>query len=207
MKHTDVRGFRPIAILLATLVTGILVLGTAGCGAGAVDTRCQIDAGPHGAKIADSVAESRLWRMYFDKVSGTSPLVELVMDVERRTKPGYGGDYNGGTVTVSFEVRSLKHGSSLLKEEGKFEIDMFLIGRFDKDATREEMQEIAFHDAEKESYPYVDRWIQLAAIKAMGREGKEGGQFVPALEKMVEDSWTSQDLRAASRKALAKIEG
>ena len=69
------------------------------------------------------------------------------------------------------------------------------------------MQEIAFRDAEKESYPYLDRWIQLAALKAIGREGKTGSQFVPALEKMLADKWTSGDMRAATEVALAQIQG
>lgn len=206
MRYTEVGKLRPIAFLAAA-VAGIFVIAVAGC-AGRLDSRCRVDAGRHNSKIAKSVASSRLWDLYFEKMTDTSPLVELKVDVERRTKRGAsGGDYDPGTVTVSFEARSLRHGETLVEEEGVFDIDMFLIGRFPKDATREEIQEIAFVDAEKESYPYLDRWIQIAAIKAMGLEGRTGSRFVPDLKKMVDDKWTSQDLRAESRKALARIDG
>ena len=83
----------------------------------------------------------------------------------------------------------------------------FLIGNFGKDASREEMQEIAFRDAEKEAYPFVDRWINLAAIKAMGLEGTSGKIFVPTLEKLLEDAWAGSDLKNASREALRRIRG
>ena len=194
------------ALCVAVLAAGMLALGTIAC-SGSVDSRCRIDAGRHGEKIAKSVASSRLWDMYFDKIPGSSPLVELKVNVERRKNRGYGGDYDGGKVKVVFEARSLKHGDRLLKEEGEFEIDSFLITGASKDATREELQEIAFLDAEKESYPYLDRWIQLAALKAIGREGEQGGQFVPELEKMVEDKWTSADMRVAAKQALSQIRG
>ena len=69
------------------------------------------------------------------------------------------------------------------------------------------MQEAAFLDAEKEAYPYLDRWVNVAAIRAMALEGKSGTVFIPALEKVLENTWVSGDMKGASREALAKIKG
>ncbi len=40
----------------------------------------------------------------------------------------------------------------------------------------------------------------------MGNEGSSGSRFVPTLTKMLEDKWTSDDLRAAAEEALQKIQ-
>ena len=39
------------------------------------------------------------------------------------------------------------------------------------------MQKIAFLDAEKESYPFLDQWVKIAAIKAMALEGRRSSAF------------------------------
>jgi len=192
---------------LALSAVCVALLGSAGCGSGTLDTRCRVDAGRHGAQVAKTVGKSKLWRIYFDKMTSTSPLVHLTVDVERRTRKSYGGDYDAGTVTFVFEARSLKHDLRLLQKEGMFEIDTMLIGRFDRNATREEMQEIAFRDAEKEAYPFLDHWIKLAAIKAMALEGRQGNQFVPVLERLLEDQWTPGEMRGATEDALNRIRG
>jgi len=209
MNHGNRNGrrFRRCRTILQALVIGAWVLASFGCGAGEVDSRCRIDAGSHSTHVANSVAKSKIWRVYFDTMTGTEPLVEIKVDVQRSRKRTIGGDYDAGTATVLFETKSLKHRRKILDHEGRFEIDSFLIGGFDKNASRDEMQEIAFQDAEKESYPYLERWINVAAIKAMGLEGKQGTAFVPTLKKLLEDTWISDDMKAATREALARIQG
>jgi hypothetical protein len=178
-----------------------------GCASGELDSRCRIEAGEHKPPIARSITKSKLWRTYFEGMTDSGPLVEIKVDVERYKQTSYGGDYDGGTVTFLFEARSLKHNRRLFDEEGKFEIDAFLIGKVDSGASREEVQEIAFQDAEKEAYPYLDRWVNLTAIKAMGIEGEQGTMFVPALEQLAADDWASGDLKGEARRALKRIRG
>jgi hypothetical protein len=202
--HRSNPGRTPALRVGALAICGFL-LGTLACGSKTVDARCRIDAGRHTEQIAKSVAGARLWRVYFDKMTATAPLIDLTIDVQRRTRKTYGGDYDSGSVTIVFEARSLKHDRRLLQKEGTFEIDTLLIGRFDKNVTREQMQEIAFIDAEKEAYPFLDQWVKLAAIKAMALEGGQGKPFIPVLEKLLDDQWTPGEMRGATESALTRI--
>lgn len=54
-------------------------------------------AGRHRAQIAKSVTKSKLWRTYFDKMGGTEPLVEIMVEVGRSQQRSLGGDYDPGT--------------------------------------------------------------------------------------------------------------
>ena len=190
---------------LVVFVATACLLAVVGCSPAKLDPRCRVDAGGFKEPIVKSVTRSKYWQIYFDKMTSTSALVEIKIAVDRRTKRSYGGDYDQGTVTVKFTARSLKHRSRLVQKEGTFEIDSFLIGGFDKNASREEIQEVAFKDAEKEAWPYIDRWVNVAAVRAMGLEGKQGSVFLPTLEKLLENQWLSGDMQAAAREALAKI--
>lgn len=207
MNHGDWASFRRFFATVSALILGAGLLAAVGCSSGELDRRIRVDAGSHNQQVKKSITKSKLWRTYFDKITSTSTLVEMKVDVERRRQRSSGGDYDGGTVNFVFEARSVKHGQRLIREEGKFAIDSFLIGNFGSNTSREEMQEIAFKDAEREAYPYVDRWVNLAAIRAMGLEGTSGTVFVPTLEKLLDDSWAGSDVKNASREALRLIRG
>jgi hypothetical protein len=207
MKKICAPGPRALGIGIGILVIGFVLLIASACGSVELDSRCRIDAGQHSAQIERSITKSKLWRTYFEEMSDSGPLVQIKVDVERYKQTTHGGDYDGGTVTFVFEARSLKHNRLLFDEKGKFEIDSILIGQFDKDASREEVQEIAFEDAEAEAFPYLDRWVNLTAIKAMGLEGSNGAVFVPTLEGLLQDEWISGDMKGEARRALKKING
>jgi hypothetical protein len=81
---------------------------------------------------------------------------------------------------------------------------MFSIGRFDADATREEIQEAAFKDTEGDVFPFIDRWINLAAIRAMGEERNTA--FIPALEVEAQNQY-AEDLMSEAQYAIDKING
>lgn len=181
---------------------------TLSCGGGGLDPRCSIEAeGPHRQQIAKSVAGSDLWNEYFDHVSSSSTLVTFSLSMERRTFKSVGGDYDPGKIIVTFIAKNVrKSGAELVKQDPEVALDPFMIGSFPSNPTREQVQEIVFKAMEDKIYPYVDRWVNLAAINAMGQEGTSGQGFVPTLEELVADSWTSGDMKGAARKALKMIE-
>ena len=192
-----------ICVLLA-------VVALAACGpSDEIDPRSTINAdGQHRKEIAKAVNGSRLWQTYFEKASsGSKPLVEFQFTVERKTFRSTGGDYDPGKIAVDFKAKSTKNNRLLYKNKMEVRLKDFIIGAMDKEASREEIQEIAFRATEKKVYPYLNRWVNITAINAMGNEGSSGSRFVATLNKMLEDKWTSDDLRAAAEEALQRIQG
>lgn len=191
--------------MLAVLLTWV------GCGASSkADPRCRISAeSPHRGTIAKSVNGSDLWREYFKRVSpkGKTPLVEFTFTVERTTRKSYGGDYDPGTIAVEFKAQNLNDGRLLFDKDVRVNLDEFMVGFFDKNATREQIQEIAFKATEDRVYPYLDRWVQIAAIRAMGNRGSRGTVFKKTLNDLIGDKWTSGDMRGAAEEALRSIDG
>jgi hypothetical protein len=121
-------------------------------------------------------------------------------------RKSYGGDYDPGIVAVDFRATSLKNGRLLYKKDMSISLQDFMIGFFDKnEMSRKEVQEMVFKATEEKAYPYLDRWVQMAAIRAMGNEGSSGGGFKRILNELIEDKWTSQDMRRAAEQALQQI--
>jgi hypothetical protein len=190
----------------AVLIAPVALLSLS-CGGG-LDPRCRIEAeSPHRDEIARSVAGSDLWDEYFGHISSSSTLVSFSLTMERRTFKSFGGDYDPGKIIVTFVATNLrKSGAELVKQDPEVALDPFMIGSFPSNPTREQVQEIVFKAMEEKIYPYVDRWVNLAAIHAMGQEGTSGQTFVSTLEELVADSWTSGDMKGAAREALKMID-
>jgi hypothetical protein len=183
----------------------------AACASSTPDPRCRIDAsGRHQKKIAKVVNASNMMQSYFDELEALAPgkqLVEVSLDMGRDRYKSYGGDYDPGNVTVTFKVSSLRGLGTLYEREEDVDLEPFMIGLFEKDATRDEVQEIAFKATEDKIYPYLARWVDLAAIRAMGKERTIGRGFVPMLNELIEDSWTSTDVKREAIVAVKRIEG
>ena len=186
---------------LAMLVVAAVIVA---CGPSEeIDPRCTIKAdGQHTKEIAKAVNGSRLWQTYFEKASsGSSPVVEFQFTVERKKFRSTGGDYDPGQISVDFKAKSAKDRRLLYKNDMEVRLKDFMVS-FGKEVSREEIQEMAFRATEEKVYPYLNRWVNITAVRAMG---SEGDRFVPTLEKMIEDSWTSSDLRFAAEEALKQI--
>ncbi len=194
---------RKLLVLLA-------VAALAACGpSDVVDPRSTINAdGQHRKEIAKAVNGSRLWQTYFEKASsGSKSLVVFNFTVDRKTFRSTGGDYDPGKIAIDFTAKSTKNNRLLYKNDMEVRLKDFVIGSVSKDATREEIQEIAFRATEKKVYPYLNRWVNISAIHAMGNEGSRGSRFESTLSDMLAEKWTSDDLRAAAEEALKKIQG
>ena len=194
---------KKICVLLA-------VVALAACGpSDEIDPRSTINAdGQHRKEIAKAVNGSRLWQTYFEKASsGSKPLVEFQFTVERQKFRSSGGDYDPGKIAIDFKAKSTKNNRLLYKNDMEVRLKDFIIGSIDKDASREEIQEIAFRATEKKVYPYLNRWVNISAIHAMGNEGSSGSRFESTLTDMLAEKFTSDDLRAAAEEALQKIQG
>jgi hypothetical protein len=191
---------------------GLFALATLalGCASGRVDSRVRIDApARHVTQIAKSVNGSDLWQVYLDQrgKTATGPQVEFVFEVEQRRFKSYGGDYDPGRIVFDFKAVSLEDGRPLFHKDGEVDLDAFMLASVGRNATRDEIQEVAFRATEEKVYPYMDRWIDLAAIRAMGRAGTDGRVFEETLNDLIEDRWTSSDMRHAAHNALIEIQG
>jgi hypothetical protein len=191
---------------------GLLALAalSLGCTSGKVDQRVRIDApARHVTQIAKSVNGSDLWQAYLDHRGKTAsgPLVEFVFEVEQQRFKSYGGDYDPGKIEFEFRAVSLKNGRPLFEKDGDVDLDAFMLASVSREATRDEIQEVAFKATEEKVYPYMDRWVNLAAIRAMGDEASSGRVFEDILNDLIEDSWTSSDMRNAAHVALKQIKG
>jgi hypothetical protein len=192
----------PAVVVVATLWLG--------CTGGKVDPRVRIDApARHVAQIAKSVNGSKLWQAYLDhrEKAGAGPHAEFVLEVEQQQFKSFGGDYDPGKITFDFKAISLKDGRVLFEKDGEVNLDSFMLAKADRNATRDQIQEIAFKATEEKVYPYMDRWVNLAAIRAMGQEGTDGRAFESILDDLMEDRWTSGDMRNEAAVALKKIRG
>jgi hypothetical protein len=193
-----------------TLAAIFLLAFSAACVSSEVDPRCSINApnARYRAKLARSVNGSKLWQTYFDLMmpvkEGANPIIEVYLNFNRDiTMKTNDGDYDPGTVEIIFSVTNLMTGAILYEDNRDAQLDAFIFGRFDADATREEIQEAAFKDTEEDVFPYIDRWINIAAIRAMGEERKTA--FLPALEEEAQNQW-AEDLMSEARWAIEKIQ-
>jgi hypothetical protein len=192
------------------LLAAALSLAAAGCTSSEPDPRCTIDAeGRHEAKLATTLNKSKVWKLYFEEIDpqGSRPLVELSLKMERVRMRSRGGDYDPGKVNVLFSSRSLTRGSALYEHEVEVDLQPFMIGFFEEDASRDEIQEVAFDATEDQVYPFLATWVDLAGLRAMGLEGSSGQTFVPFLEALLEDKWTNLDTKREVRAALKSIQG
>jgi hypothetical protein len=188
----------------------LIVGGTACSPSSEVDPRCTIEAeGRHSKKLTQTVNASKLWGKYFDVMDpeATRALVKLRFAVERDRHTTMGGDYDPGKVTVVFEATHLAKRQTLYEREEDVDLEPFMLGFFDKDVTRDELQEIAFKATEDRVYPYLATWVDIAAIHAMGQEGSGGYEFESLLQNVLDDRWSKLDTQGAARDALAKIRG
>jgi len=137
-------------------------------------------------QIAKYINRSKAWDEYFRVRHPTSPVAKFALTLNRHETKSYGGDYNAGSVTVRFEVTNLTNGQPLYEHSGTLKLDSFII--VSGDATREDIQDAAFRGTEEKFFPYLDRWVDLAAIEAMKQEGSGGKAFVPFFTVLSEDS-------------------
>jgi hypothetical protein len=203
----------PVVRRLAIVGMLVAIVALVGCEASsAVDPRCRIEAeGRHRAEIAKLVNGSDLWQAFFDELQpepvGSTQLVVFKLKTKRHTYRSVGGDYDPGTLTVDFTITNLRNKKKLYERKETVNLEAFMIGSIDANASREEIQEIAFRAIEDKVYPYIDRWINIAAVHAMAQEGAGGKSFVPILSDLAAASWTTLDLRNAAKNALRKIQG
>lgn len=204
-------GMRVSLVLIGAAIL-VAAVALTGCGAsGKIDPRCSIDAPlRHRGQIAKFVNGSKLWRTYFNHMQpskeGAKPLVTFTFETERRTRRSYGaGDYDPGTVTITFTVTSVQTRHTLFNKEVTVKLDSFMIGNFGANATRAEIQEIAFRATEEEVYPFLDRWVDVAALEAMAEIDSGASAFRPVLEDLVGDEWAGKELRGAARRILQEL--
>lgn len=200
-------GFVKSAVGLCSLLSIVWL----GCTSSRADSRCTITAPNENyrAKLAKSVNGSELWQSYFKKMdpSASRTLVSIDLLMERKTRRvGGSGDYDPGTVEIDFRVTRSDGRQHIYGVTKTARLAEIMFGYFDEKATREEIQQVAFEKAEGAVFPFVDRWINLAAIRAMGAEGADGSEFVSLLEEHAEDQW-AEDLMSEARQALKKIRG
>ena len=193
---------------LGTMVALLLV---AGCSASSEpDPRCVIDAdGRHHKKLAQTVNASKLWQSYFQTIDpdGTRKLVKFEFKVDRDRHRSVGGDYDPGKITIVYRATNLTKKQHLYDRDEEVDLDAFMLGLFDKNASRDEIQEIAFKATEDRVYPYLATWVDIAAIRAMGQEGSGGYEFEDQLQALLDDQWSNLEIQTACRDALAKIRG
>jgi hypothetical protein len=196
---------RTVSIAAALVLAAALFTG---CTRSKVDSRVRVvaDAG-HVPQIAKSVNGSKMWQTYFKEMAPDkdSAVVQVSLEVERKQFKSFGGDYDPGKVVFDFKVLNLKTGKELFEKDGEVDLDSFMFTTADADAAREKIQEIAFKATEEKVYPYMDRWINLAAIRAMGNSDKR--VFEGPLEQLMDEKWTSADMRNEAAFALEKIRG
>lgn len=189
------------------------LVAMAACTSKEVDPRCRISApsAAHRGQLAQHINGSELWQAYLDYLSpvreGSKPVVSIDLDFERViTHKTNNGDYDPGIVHADLELRNLKEGTTFLTDYDKFAIKDFVIGDFDRNATREQIQETAFAATEEGAMRFVIYSLDLGVIRAMSDEGRKGRGFIPALQEKREDPW-SGDLGGEAKIALRNIQG
>ena len=182
MKRLVLQSYR--RHFVAFSLVGLVAM--AACTSKEVDPRCRISApsAPLRGQLAQHINGSELWQAYLDYLSpvreGSRPLVSIDLDFEREiTYKSNDGDYDPGIVHADLELKNLKAGNILLTDYDKFAIKDFVIGNFDRNATREEIQETAFAATEQGAMRFVIYSLDLGVIRAMSDEGSKGRAFIP----------------------------
>ena len=195
-------------LLLVALVGAAVILG---CASRETDPRCEIIAPneKYRGNLAQSINGSPFWKAYFKEVAGaaTSPVMRVELRMERRvTYRSSGGDYDPGNIDITFEVTNLRNRQRLYREEKTKKLDDMIFGNFGPNPSREDIQRAAFEAAEEDVFPFLDRWINIAALRAIGQEGAKGQAFIPMLEEESQNPW-AEDLMSEARRALQNIKG
>jgi hypothetical protein len=184
-----------------------------GCASSAVDPRTTIEAPneEYRGRLAQAVNGSKLWKAYleFRDPGGAmgKPLIAVRLNMERHvTRRSTGGDYDPGEVRIRFSVSETRSRAVLYQEDKRKRLDDVIFGLFDENATREEIQRVAFEEAEGDVFPYLDRWLNVAALRAIAQTGRAGDSFVPILEAQADDPW-AEDLSTEAKHALRAIRG
>jgi len=201
----------PVVFGIALIVAlGFVALKWSAYNDTSIDTRVTVSApAAHRGNIAKFINRSSFWEPYFaqESPSGTTKLVRFELVTERRRLSLRGGDYDPGNVNVVFRATNLENDETLFEREMTVALSDVLIGRFDDDSSRDQIQEIAFRDAEDKFLPYLDRWVDLAAIEAIGQKGSSGKVYIPLLQEVVDDTWSTEDMAVAADNALNAIQG
>jgi hypothetical protein len=195
-----------------------LLIGLLGCISSEVDPRCRIEApDPYRGRVAQHVNGSKLWRAYFETLAPSSsgptePWIDfrLVFDREILNRVEIleyeEGDYEAGTVNVEFSIVNPQRGTTLHEQEEALSLPEFAFVEGSA-TTREQIQKAVFQQTEERIFPYLDRWVNLAALRAISEErGASGEAFVPILEEQVKDPW-AEELSEEARLALKAIRG
>jgi hypothetical protein len=183
----------------------------AACASSKTDPRCSIKAPSEGYRggVAKAINGSKLWQAYLEHISPVrdvdQPVIGFGLTFNREiTRKTNEGDYDPGVVHAHLTVTNLWAGSEIYSRSDNFPIKDFVFT--EKSATREEVQRAAFAATEKTAMRYVHRWVEVAAIRAMGNEGASGSAFISVLEEQTQDPW-GDNLIGEAKLALNKIRG
>ena len=196
----------------ALLVLALLPMTLSACASREVDPRSVIHAPneEYVGRVAQSINGSKFWQAYFAHLAPdpatARPLIAVNLAMERDSTPTHDGDYDPGTVEIHFSVTNLRNGAQLYRHEASTRLDDVIYGLFEENATREDIQKAAFEEAEDDVFPYIHRWVNIAAVRAIGELGAHGRSFTPMLEEQSEDPW-AEDLASEARLALKAIHG
>ncbi len=154
---------------LISVLLGMVILSW-GCASSTPDPRCSIDAPEaHVGRLAKTINKSALWKEYFKEMGPEKAtlLAEFTLDFERVKLKGTGGSYDPGFIKVYFLVTQKTYRVDLFEKEVKSDITSFIVGRNLDEMSREEVQALAFEATEKEVFPYLEQWVDIAAMNAM----------------------------------------
>lgn len=190
-------------------LAGTLLFVTFGCISSKVDPRCTITAPPEYRPIvAQCINASEFWQAYFDEIekAAAGPLIDFELHMEREVTGKSSGDYDPGWVNVRLSVKNLRNKRVIYEREAEVRLDNMIFGRFDADASRDEIQRKAFEATEKQIYPHLEIWVNVAALRAMGQEKASAEAFVPMLEKAADNPW-GEDIPDEAGTALHRLQG
>lgn len=190
-------------------VVSLLVVSF-GCISSEVDPRCTITSPPeYRGTVAQCVNASQFWQSYFDVLGASSPgqpLMDFRLDMDREVTGRSRGDYDPGNVTVRLAVTDLRNRRRIYEREAEVRLDDVIFGHFAADATRDDIQRKAFEATEKKIYPHLEIWVNIAALRAMGREKSAADTFIPILEEAADNPW-GEDIPDEANTALGRLRG
>lgn len=194
------------------------LIGLLGCVSSKVDPRCRIEApDPYRGRVAQHVNGSKLWRAYFETMAPSAggpkePWIDFRLAFDREILNRVEileyeeGDYEAGTVNVKLSIANRQRGTTLHEQEEALSLPEFAFVAGSA-TSRDQIQKAVFQQTEDRIFPYLDRWVNLAAIRAMGEErGARGEAFVAILEEQAQDPW-AEDLSNEAQYALRAIRG
>lgn len=184
--------FSPFRCLVFAVCTLVVLAATLACIPADIDSLFTIDAPRpiYRFQIAKHIRDSELWRAYLEYLAkerpGEGPVVSIDVAFEREiTEHTNDGDYDAGIVHAALELEELRTGTTLLTDHVEREIRDYVIA--EDDATREEVQDTAFVEVEKEALRSLISSLDLAVVRAMSREGHRGTVFISVLQDTSEN--------------------